>query len=210
MLLLQMAKQIDNLRLNGDVQRGDRLIRNEQLRLHGQGARNGDALALPAGKLTGVFVQIARVQTNIAHLEFRLGAVAAARRADVLDAHRLCNDIAHTHAPVQARAGVLKDDLPLCLQRAAVRAEGAAVTDVDAAIQDLPALRPQQVHHAARDGRFAGAGFADETENLAAPERERDVVHSAEHGPSPEREGVRQTAHLEKRLSHGARLRSAA
>ena len=210
MLLLQMAEQIDNLRLNGDIQRGDRLIRNEQLRLHGQSARNGDALALPAGKLTGVFVQIARVQTNIAHLEFRLGAVAAARRADVLDAHRLCNDIAHAHAPVQARAGVLKDDLPLCLQRAAVRAEGAAVTDVDAAIEDLPALRPQQIHHAARDGRFAGAGFADETENLAAPERERDVIHSAEHGPSPEREGVRQTAHLEKRLSHGARLRSAA
>ena len=143
-------------------------------------------------------------------LEFRLGAVAAARRADVLDAHRLCNDVAYAHAPVQARAGVLKDDLPLRLQHAAVRAEDAAVADIDAAIQDLPALRPQQIHHAARDGRFAGAGFADQAENLAAPERERDVIHSAEHGPSPEREGVRQTAHLEKRLSHGARLRSAA
>ena len=50
-------EQLQNLRAHGDVQRGDRLIRDEQLRPEDQRARDSDALALAAGK----FVRIARL-----------------------------------------------------------------------------------------------------------------------------------------------------
>ena len=45
-LLLQIDKQVDNLRLDGNIQRGDRLVQHDKLRLHRQRAGNADSLAL--------------------------------------------------------------------------------------------------------------------------------------------------------------------
>lgn len=50
-LLLQVHEQVDDLRLNGDVQGGDRLIADHQIRLQRQGTGDADALALAAGEL---------------------------------------------------------------------------------------------------------------------------------------------------------------
>src|SRR5581483_9223597 len=53
--LLQILQQIDDLGLDRDVERGDRLVADDQLGLDRERARNADALALAAGK----FVRIA-------------------------------------------------------------------------------------------------------------------------------------------------------
>ena len=45
-LFLQGFQQVDDLRLNGDVQRGDRLIADDELRVQGQRTGNADTLAL--------------------------------------------------------------------------------------------------------------------------------------------------------------------
>ncbi len=55
-LLLQFLQQYQHLCTNGNIQRGNRLIGNDQLRPQNQRARDADALALAAGK----FVRIAR------------------------------------------------------------------------------------------------------------------------------------------------------
>ncbi|MPN28210.1 hypothetical protein SDC9_175651 [bioreactor metagenome] len=55
-ILLQLFQHIDDLRLNGHVQRGYRFVANDELRLHRERAGNTDALPLSAGKL----VRIAR------------------------------------------------------------------------------------------------------------------------------------------------------
>ena len=59
-LLLQILKHIHNLRLNGNVQCGDRLVTDDKLRVHSQGARDADSLALAAGKLVRIAVCNAR------------------------------------------------------------------------------------------------------------------------------------------------------
>ena len=45
-LLLQVLQEVQNLCLHRHVERGDSLVTNNQLRLHRQGPRNADALAL--------------------------------------------------------------------------------------------------------------------------------------------------------------------
>ena len=55
-LLLQFADQFQNLRLNGHIQRGSRLITDQDLRAAGHRGRNDDALAHTAGELMRILV----------------------------------------------------------------------------------------------------------------------------------------------------------
>ena len=57
-LILQVAEQVHDLRLNGHVQRRDRLVRHQKLWLHAKRPCDGDPLPLAAGELGGVFVEI--------------------------------------------------------------------------------------------------------------------------------------------------------
>ena len=63
----QLAQQVEDLGLDGDVEGGDRFVGDDQFRLRGEGAGDGDPLALAAGKLVGVFAQVARVEADGLH-----------------------------------------------------------------------------------------------------------------------------------------------
>ena len=52
--LLQLLEQVEHLRLHADVERGDRLVGDEQVRLERDGAGDADALPLAAGELVRV------------------------------------------------------------------------------------------------------------------------------------------------------------
>ena len=52
--LLQLHEQVDDLRLDRDVERRHRLVADEQARLERQRAGDADALALAAGELVRV------------------------------------------------------------------------------------------------------------------------------------------------------------
>jgi hypothetical protein len=51
--VLQIFQQVDHLRLDGDVQRRNRFVADDEGGVRGQGAGDADALPLPAGKLVG-------------------------------------------------------------------------------------------------------------------------------------------------------------
>jgi hypothetical protein len=51
-----VGQKVENLRLNGHIERRDRFIEHEYLRLEHQGARDGNALTLAAGKHMGIAV----------------------------------------------------------------------------------------------------------------------------------------------------------
>ena len=59
--LLQVAQQIDDLRLDQHVERAGRLVEHDEGRLQHDGARDRDALALAAGEL----VRIAEARLGI-------------------------------------------------------------------------------------------------------------------------------------------------
>ena len=48
--ILQVLEQIQDLGLHGHIQRAGRFVTDDQLRMNGQGAGNGDTLALAAGE----------------------------------------------------------------------------------------------------------------------------------------------------------------
>ena len=53
-LVLQRLEQVDDLRLDRDVERGDRLVRDDEVRVDGERAGDADPLALAAGELVRV------------------------------------------------------------------------------------------------------------------------------------------------------------
>ena len=59
---LQVLHQVDDLRLDADVERADGLVADDEFRVHGQGAGDADALALAAGELVRVAVRRVRVE----------------------------------------------------------------------------------------------------------------------------------------------------
>ena len=87
---LQIHHQIEHLRLDRDVERGHRLVADDQLRLQRERARDTDALALAAGELVRIIVHLRLAQADpleqfgdpLFHApgRWRSGARASARR----------------------------------------------------------------------------------------------------------------------------------
>ena len=72
-------EQLEDLRLNGDVERGGRLVGDEDLRMADEGHRDHDALAHPARELVRVVIN-AVVRLGDAHLAQQLDRPRPRRR----------------------------------------------------------------------------------------------------------------------------------
>jgi len=85
-LVLQVLHQVDDLRLDRDVERRHRLVRDDEVGLDRQRPRNADALTLPAGELVRVAVGVIGVQADGLHqVRNLLLAVLAVLRQPVDD-----------------------------------------------------------------------------------------------------------------------------
>ena len=122
-LLLELDEQVQHLRLDRDVERGDRLVRDDELRLQHERARDADALPLAAAELVRVAVQRVGAEADaLEHVDDAVGALGA-RRA--VDREALADELADPHARVERADRVLEDDLhvaALRLQLARARA----------------------------------------------------------------------------------------
>jgi hypothetical protein len=63
-LVPQLGEQIEDLRADGDVERRDRLVGDDQLRTQRQGTGDPDALPLAAGELVRVAVAVGRFESD--------------------------------------------------------------------------------------------------------------------------------------------------
>src|SRR2546421_12823571 len=100
-LLLQVPKQIDDLRLNGNIECAHRLIAYDQLRLDGQRARNADALTLPAAEFVRVPPGVSRIQADC-HEQFG-DVFSPCRRAvgQVVNIQSFADDVFHSKPRVE-------------------------------------------------------------------------------------------------------------
>ena len=115
-LALQVAQQVEDLRLDRDVERGDGLVGDDQLRLQRERPRDADALALAAGELVRVAVVVLGVQARRGPSAPARRACARPRRSAAVDGERVGDDRADRLARVQRRVGVLEDHLHLAAQ----------------------------------------------------------------------------------------------
>ena len=95
-LLLNVLQQVDDLRLNGHVQRGHRLIADDELGVQCQRTGDADTLPLAAGELVGIAVLVEGLQTAVVHDLIDV-VVKLRLRHQIVLTHRLADDLAHRH-----------------------------------------------------------------------------------------------------------------
>ena len=214
-LALQVDQQIDHLRLDRDVERRYRLVAHDQARPERQRACDADALPLSAGELMRIVLHLVGPQ---AHLREQFGNAFLLRATGCKPVHaeRFADDIARGHARIERGERVLEHDL----HRAPMRPHlGLAQTgDVGAVELDGARGRLHQPQHAARDRRFAAAGFADQPERLALADRKADAVDRMHGADAPTQDAAAHRVMLDEvgdlkqraLIGHGAPTNSAA
>ena len=206
----EVAEEVQNLRLDGDIQRGDRLIGDDELGLDGQRACDGNALALAAGKLVRIFAHEPRRQTDFFHQRAdRPGQVGLGDFA--VDLNRLGERGVNGHARVERGVRVLKNHLEIGTCGAQFLA--AHVGEGSAAESDGAGGRLDELQDGAAQSGFAAAGLTDESKYLALGQAQRHVVDCfdragdfAEQNPFLHREVGFQVVNLEVGVAHRLRL----
>ena len=115
-LFLQIHKKIDDLCLNRNIKRGDRLIENDELRLHGKRTRDTDSLALSAGKLVHETVRMLAVQSDQLQIfvDHLLALFFILRQMMNIDS--LSDDVGNGHTRVKRSIRILKNHLHLLFE----------------------------------------------------------------------------------------------
>ena len=161
---LEVVQQHEDARLDGDVERGGRLVEHDELGVQRQGPRDGDALALAAAELVRAAPQVLRPQAD--HLQQREDAVLQLPAAQVrLRAERLGDEVVDGHARVQRRVGVLEHHLGVAHHLAALaRAEAGEVLVEE---PDGARGRLDQLQDGAGGRRLAAPRLAHQRQRLA-------------------------------------------
>src|SRR6185437_9232949 len=205
-LALQLLQQLEHRRLHRHVERRGDLVADQEVGPRGQGAGDGDALALAAGELDREAVAEAGRQLHpleqLADLPVGLGPGQAAE-----DTERPDDRGAHPLARVQRLVRVLEHDLdaPPYLERALAGRPG----DGYAVEADRARRRHVQAGQAAADRRLAAAGLADEGDATALLDGERDRVDGRAGRAARPVAGL-EARHLEQRRPVGDRARRTA
>jgi len=121
---LDLQEQVQHAGLGREVERADRLVTDDELRFQRQGARDGDALALPTRELARQATH--GVPRQVHPVEQLLHTLTGRTTEDALDTERLGEDAPHRQGGIERRVRVLEDHLQLLAQRAALPAGSVA------------------------------------------------------------------------------------
>ena len=117
--LAQLDEQVQHLRLDRHVERRDRLVADQELRLHGERARDADARALPARELVRKAAHQRRIEADAVRAASRRSRLLLAAGDEAVRDRRLADDVDDAHPRIERRVRILEDHLHLeLLQRA--------------------------------------------------------------------------------------------
>ena len=184
-LALQRAHQLEDLGLDRHVERGRRLVGDQQLRLAGQRHRDHRALPHAARQPMRMLVEALRGRRDahpLEHLERalrRLGAADAPMPQQPLD-----DLLADRERRVQRRHRLLEDHRDAVAAQVAHRRrlepDQLAALEADRAAGDAAGRRRHQPHDRERRDALAAARFADDGERAARLDREAHAVDRRE------------------------------
>ena len=177
---LQVADQLQDLRLRGDVERGGRFVRDQHRRLERERHRDHRALALAAGQLVriGAHRSFGIGQADLAQEIERL-LLTFPRRQQIVRLEHLGDLVADPHQRVERRHRLLEHhgDAAAAQSEPLVFIQSQQVPLIKKNLASLTADRiGQEAHQGVGAHRLAGAGFADHAEDLAGDEIERHAV----------------------------------
>ena len=139
---LELGEQREDARGDGDVERGGRLVGDDEGRLAGDRHGDRDALALATGELVRIGAGAPRRLGNAYLVEQRHGAIPrhAAREAAPMPQHR--GDLrAHIEQRVERRLRLLEDDR-----------DGLAANAIERGAVEREQVAPLEQHAAAHVG----------------------------------------------------------
>ena len=211
MLLAQALQQRNDLRLDRDVERRGRLVGDDQLGLAGERQGDHDPLPHAARELVRVLVEPLLGGGNAGFLEqphrapARLGGADRQVRLDRLD--QLPADRVQR---IERGQRVLEDGADRAAAHLAHLLVGQVVdapaVEADLAAGDAP-RRVEQADDRRAGQRLAGARLADDAEDLAGRDLERDVVERDQR-PAARGELDPEMANVKQRVGHAASGRS--
>ena len=156
LLALQVFHDVEHLRLHTHIECRRGFVTHQEFGLRGQGAGDGNTLALATRKLVWVLAHVQGRQAHglqqFTHPGFQGGLV----RQDAVLTQGFTNDVLHDPARVQAGVRVLEDHLDAAAQLAAFRRfeGGMGVLPVELEATACGAIQADQK---ARHGAFATA-----------------------------------------------------
>ena len=169
----ELREEVEDLRLDGHVEGGDGFVGDDDLRLEGERAGDGDALALATGEFMRIFLHETRGEADGAH-EGSDAGVDVGGAAHAVDEERLGECIENSHTRVQRSVGVLEDHLEIATRGEDVG--GVTGGEILAGENHGAAGGGDELENGAGEGGFAAAGFADEAEDFATGDAESDAV----------------------------------
>jgi len=189
--LLQFEQQVEDLCAHRHIERRDRLVTDDELRVGRKGARHGDALPLPAAERVRIALQVAWIEAHQSHeLLHAIDDIAASRATD---GERLADDVQHAHARIQRGIGVLENHLHAGAQGTQRRLPHAR--DLLSVHYDLAAGRVFQPKNGAAQGCLAGSRFSDQCQRFATLNVDVHAVYRA-HSTSFDPQDFTQHAHI--------------
>ena len=180
-LVAQVHHQVEDLRLDRDVERGRRLVGDQQARAAGQRDRQHHPLALAAGELVRIVGHAARRRWDADLLQhLQRPRVQRALRQAFMRADRLHDLLADGEHRVERGHRLLEhhgDAGPANALHARIRECGQHLAgEAHLAGGDARGRLRQQAHDGQRGDALAAAGFPDDAEDLAFVEAERHIL----------------------------------
>ena len=173
--LLQIRKQIDDLSLNRHIQRRDRLVRDQHLRIHNKSTGDADPLALPARECGWTPVQ--NFLRHPHHLKDLLRLLFIIFLfTEMIHGEDLIKHGADRHSRIQRGIGILKDHLHLSVQlRQFLFSRFPQISD--SLIFDRSSAGLTETDQRPCKSAFPASGLPYQTDRLAFPDVQADVGH---------------------------------
>ena len=178
----ELREEIDDLRLDGNVESADRFVRDNELRLDRERAGDGDALALAAGEFVGILFDEPRCEPDLLH-QFAHAPRQLAGGNLLVRLNRLGQRVVNGHARIQRGVGILEDHLEVRPRLTQFRA--LQLLQMLSRQHHRALGRRDELHDGATERGLAAAGFAHEAENLALVQRQGNAVHRAHRTNAP-------------------------
>jgi len=205
-LALQLLDLLQDLALDDHVERSRRLVHDDQLRAQRERHRDHDALAHTARELVGVGADAPAVDAD--ELEQVARARECFRAVDPLvGAEHVDELVADAHHGIERVHRALEDQRdvppPEPAQLLAVQGRRVLALEEDPSVHDL-ARRAQNPEERVCDRALPAARLARKADELARPDRQRDVVDRA-HTAVVDDEVVELDERLGRRFRHDLR-----
>ena len=198
MLPLKLTEQLHDLRLDRNIKRSQRLIADEELRVHAVRPGNADSLALSAGKFMRIPAHHILVYSYFFQKRSDVIIHLPSAAEHIVYFQRLRDQLPYCHLAVKGCARILGYELDLP-GKTLLYFAAPAVSNIHPVIYDASFHRLVHPEYASGQRCLAASGSSHQSEDLPPPHFEADLFDRLDNGSPSQFEIVGKVPHCEDR-----------